>query len=151
MRKFTVKSWLFLSACTLVACGDNQDEAGAEALLARVQNENYRSWSRAPGWPTRRATSAPHADEVDIYVNGSLLEAYAAAGSLSAWPLASIIVKDGWSGSDLELIAVMEKRSDGWFWAEYDADGDPVYSGHPKLCIDCHDSGSDYVRAFALP
>jgi hypothetical protein len=30
-----------------------------------------------------------------------------------------------------------------WFWAEYDDDGDPDYSGRPDVCVDCHCDGSD--------
>ena len=30
-------------------------------------------------------------------------------------------------------------------------DGRPKYSGKPSLCVDCHRSGSDFVRAFSLP
>jgi hypothetical protein len=135
----------------LVGCGDNQDEAGARKLLARVREEGYRSWDRAPGWPSRRETSAPHGNTVDIYVNDVIGDVLAIGEPLSRWPVDSIVVKDGWDGSDLEIIAIMEKRSDGWFWAEFDDDGDPDYSGHPDVCIDCHRDGSDFVRAFRLP
>jgi len=45
----------------------------------------------------------------------------------------------------------MEKRRDGWFWAEFDDDGEPKFSGRPSKCTDCHASGSDFVRAFSLP
>ncbi len=38
-----------------------------------------------------------------------------------------------------------------WFFAEYDAEGDASYSGSPDLCTQCHRSGDDFVRAFALP
>jgi hypothetical protein len=136
---------------SLGGCGDNQDDAGARRLLERVRAEKYRSWERAPGWASRRATSAPHADTVDIYVNDVVVEALVTAEPLSRWPEDSIIVKDGWDGSELELIAIMEKRGDGWFWAEFDDDGDPDYSGRPDVCIDCHRDGNDYVRAFRLP
>jgi len=143
---------LWLALAGAVGCGDNQDDAGARDLLARVRSEGYRDWSRAPGWEdARRPTRAPHADAVDIYVNDTLLVAYESGEPLAEWPLGSIVVKDGWSGSDLELVAIMEKRGDGWYWAEYDADGAPSYSGRPELCIDCHRAGSDYIRAFVLP
>lgn len=45
----------------------------------------------------------------------------------------------------------MEKRASGWYWAEYDSDGDPDHSGRPEICLDCHRSGSDFVRACRLP
>jgi hypothetical protein len=134
----------------LPGCGDNQDDAGARALLAKVQGESYRGWERAPGYDTRRPTGAPHGKEVDIYVNDVVAQAIQTQ-NLEAWPVDSIIVKDGWDGSDLEIIAIMQKRADGWYWAEYDSEGDPDYSGRPDVCIECHASGSDYVRAFRLP
>ena len=146
------RSLLLPVALTLLAgCGDNQDDAGARKLLAKVREEKYRTWERAPGWSERRASDGPHSDEVDIYVNDAIHEVLLVGEPLSKWPEGSIIVKDGFSDGELELIAIMEKRGDGWYWAEYDDDGDPDYSGHPDVCIDCHRDGSDYVRAFRLP
>jgi hypothetical protein len=148
------RAWLLLTgvaSALLCGCGDNQDEMGARDLLADIRAQGYRGWERAPGWPARASSNAPHGDEVDIYVNEVVSDALAAAEPLELWPLGSIVAKDGWDGSELELIAVMQKRSDGWFWAEYDGDGEPAYSGHPELCTDCHQRGSDYVRAFRLP
>jgi hypothetical protein len=136
--------------CASTGCGDNQDDGGARALLAKVQGEKYREWDRAPGYASRRPTGAPHGKEVDIYVNDIVLQATQTPGQ-KAWPVDSIIVKDGWEGADLAIIAIMQKRADGWYWAEYDSGGDPDYSGRPDICIDCHASGSDYVRAFPLP
>jgi hypothetical protein len=149
------KKWALFSlvVCLFAAfgCGDNQDDAGARRLLKKVRDEGYRNWDRAPGWASRRTTSAPHAEEVDIYVNDLISDVLAVGEPLSRWPKGSIVVKDGFDGSDLELIAIMEKRGDGWFYAEFDDDGDPDYSGRPDLCIDCHRDGSDYIRAFKLP
>jgi hypothetical protein len=135
----------------VVSCGDNQDDAGARALLERIRADDYRTWDRAPGYERRRSTSAPHSDAVDIYVNHRVAEVLALGDPLEEWPVGAVVAKDGFDGSDLELIAIMEKRADGWFWAEYDDDGDPDYSGRPELCIDCHRSGNDYVRALRLP
>lgn len=131
------------------ACGDDQAPEEAAALLTRIRADGYREWDRAPGYEARRPANSPHAEQVDIYVNPTVASALV-AGPLDAWPLGSVIVKDGFDGNDLELIAVMEKRGDGWFWAEY-FDDDSKYSGKPEVCLDCHDAGGDYVLAFDLP
>jgi hypothetical protein len=135
----------------LAGCGDNQDPAGARELWRRIQAEDYRSWPRAPGYETRRSSRAPHGNRVDIYINDTIASALVAGDALDAWPDGSLIVKDGFDDSDLDLVAVMEKRLGGWFWAEYDDEGDASYSGEPELCTDCHESGDDGVRAFSLP
>jgi Cytochrome P460 len=136
---------------SVAACGDNQDPAGAADLWRSIHEQSYRDWSRAPGYEAARASNAPHGDSVIIYVNDRVAKTLAASEPIAVWPEGSLIVKDGFDGSDLELVAVMEKRADGWYWAEYDASGDPSYSGNPDLCTDCHRSGDDYVRAFAFP
>jgi len=134
-----------------LGCGDNQDPAGAEALWNALQQTDYRSWERAPGYETRMPSGAPHGDSVDIYINGTLADALAKGEPLEAWPNGSLIVKDGFDDGDLDLVAVMEKRLTGWYWAEYADDGEALYSGEPDLCIDCHRSGADFVRAFGFP
>lgn len=142
---------LGLVACAALGCGDNQDDEGARELLARVKASQYRAWDRAPGYAMRRDSNAPHSEAVDIYVNDVVAEVLALGDHNGTWPVGSIIAKDGFDGSELEITALMEKRADGWYWAEYGADGEPEYSGHPDICIDCHRSGSDSVRAFRLP
>jgi hypothetical protein len=139
------------SSLSAASCTDDQDPEGAASLYEQLQAADYRSWARAPGYSARRSSSAPHGNEVDIYVNDVVASALAAGEPLEAWPEGSLIVKDGWDGSDLELIAAMEKRSDGWYWAEWDGEGSSLYSGKPAVCADCHASGDDYVRAFGLP
>jgi hypothetical protein len=145
-----------LALCLLaVACGSddekNQDPDTANALLAEIQSE-YRSWDRAPGYDQRMPTSAPHGEQVDIFVNPTL--STAVSGSpIDAWPVESIVAKDGWQadGQTLEVIAVMQKRADGWFFAEFDGAGSPIYSGQPSVCTGCHAQGSDQILAFGFP
>jgi hypothetical protein len=137
----------------LVACGDNQEPEEAEALWERIHGENYRGFARAPGYEARRPSNTAHSDQVDIYVNDVLFDSLSQQG-LAAWPLGSLIVKDGFtSDGELALVAVMDKRDSGWFWAEYTdvESGDAKYSGAPAICTDCHASGSDFVRAFGFP
>ncbi len=140
-----------LAVLLLAACGDDQDPDGAAQLWGRIHAENYRGWARPPGFEQRRPSSAAHGNAVDIYVNEIVSEALRSPSPLTAWPTGSLIVKDGFDDGDLDLVAAMEKRADGWFWAEWDDEGDASYSGRPSLCIDCHASGSDSVRAFPLP
>ncbi|HEU4537779.1 MAG TPA: hypothetical protein VFS00_26845 [Polyangiaceae bacterium] len=142
---------LALPASLLAACGDDQEPANARDLYRRLQAADYRSWRRPPGYETRQKTNVPHGESVDIYVNDVVAAALDAGEPLEAWPEGSLIVKDGFDGDDLELVAAMEKRDGAWFWAEY-YDGDAKYSGQPGICVDCHERGAnDFVRAFPLP
>jgi len=145
-----MRAWLVVLVSLgfgLAACGDDEAPAAARALLDRVKAEDYRSWSRAPGFETRKPSRAPHSDAVEIFINEPLVDALESDPIVDAWPVGSIIVKEGWDDDGLELIALMEKRADGWFWAEF-FDSDSRYSGTPEICIDCHRSGDDFVRAF---
>lgn len=141
---------LLAISATVAGCGDNQQPEQAAALYRELQAMDYRSWPRAPGYQARRTSRAPHGGAVEIYVNDVVADALAQGVPEQAWPVGSLIVKDGFDGSELELVAVMDKREDGWFWAEYDDEGDADYSGKPGLCIDCHRAGSDFVRAFGF-
>jgi hypothetical protein len=151
-RPFTLPATVLL-ACVLAlaGCGDDQDPDGAADLWKRIHDQNYRSWMRAPGYETRKASAAAHGDEVDIYVNPAIQAALSGAGPLASWPDGSVIVKDGFSGGDPHIVAAMEKAGSTWFWAEWDPDGQAAYSGNPSICTDCHQSGADMVRAFGFP
>jgi hypothetical protein len=140
-----------LALAVLAGCGDDQDPEGASDLWARIHDQGYQSWSRAPGYESRRPTDAPHGDEVDIYVNPVVAEALSAGEPLTSWPVGAIIAKDGFEGGEISIVAAMEKLEGGWFWAEWDADGESAYSGNPDICTGCHQSGADMVRAFGFP
>jgi len=132
------------------ACRQNDDAAGADELLQQVEDDDYQGWARAPGYAERTPSDAPHSDNVEIFVN-EIVQATLDEGDASEWPTGSIIIKDGYTDDgELALIAVMEKRETGWFWAEYDADGTALYSGSPTICTDCHEPGADFVRAFGF-
>lgn len=145
--------WLVAASLFATSCGDDQAPDAASELLRRVRDESYTKWARAPGYDERRVTNAPHADLVEIFVNDVIEGALAAGDPLEEWPVGSVIAKDGYDDDGTHaIVALMEKRDDGWFWAEYDAEsGESSYSGKPGICIDCHASGSDSVRAFSLP
>jgi len=136
---------------TAIGCGDDQDPEGAEALWERIHDEDYRSWSRAPGYESRKPSAAAHGNMVDIYVNEVVADVFAAGEPITAWPDGALIVKDGFDDGDFELVAAMEKRGADWYWVEWDAEGASTHSGKPAVCTDCHRSGADYVRAFGFP
>jgi len=148
---------LCLVALLASACGDDQDPEGARMLWERIHAEGYRTWERAPGYRERQPSRGAHGDAVIIYVNDVVAETLAADRRAYAWPVGSIIVKDGFSGPGVDLIAAMEKRpaesgDDGqWFWVEWNDSGDTLYSGAPTLCTGCHRIGDDWVRGFFLP
>lgn len=151
-----VFSCVSIALLALSACGQDDDPEGARVLYEKINaGAGYRSWQRAPGYPTRRPSFTAHANAVEIFVSPEVATTLSAPAPMPAheWPVGSIVVKDGYSGDSLKLVAVMEKRADGWFWAEY-YDGTAKYSGRPSVCIDCHDNRKDYsdwVYSFELP
>lgn len=141
-----------LAALLLTACG----RADANDLLDELRDDDYRSFARAPGWERpRTASSAPHGNYVDIYVDDVIADALDEGEPLDAWPEGATIVKDGWAapaGDELAIIAVMRKRDDGWFFAEYSGSGRVKFAGHDvRVCTNCHAGGDDGVLAFGLP
>lgn len=137
-----------------VGCGEEDpvDADGGRALLERVQSEGYRQWRRAPGWDSRLPSiGGGHGGQLDIYVNEAIASLLDSGMSVAALPVGSTIVKDVWNGAELHAIAIMDKREDGWYWAEYRASGEVLAAGHPHGCIACHQRGADYVRAFIVP
>jgi hypothetical protein len=140
---------LLLSALALAACS-NQNPASAEALWDELQDAGYQTWSRAPGYEGRTPSATVHGDEVEIFVNDVVVDALAGE-PLAAWPEGAIIVKDGFMAGEPHIVVAMQKREDGWFFAEYETSGEVVYSGDPHACTRCHDGGADGVLAFDLP
>lgn len=144
-------------AATVAACGGQDDDPnGAKQLWDKINaGAGFTSWSRAPNYATRTPSFTVHGRSVDVYVSPQVASALAGPNVITTWPVGSILVKDSFCRCGTrEAVAVMEKRADGWFWAEYDEKGESVYSGKPKVCVDCHDNRekySDWVYSFELP
>jgi hypothetical protein len=131
--------------------GDEGETERTKQVWAELQTGGYRTWDRAPGFDTRKPSNAAHGNAVDIFVNDTVKDALA-GGPIAAWPVGSVIVKDGYEGSALKFMAYMEKDANNtWWWVEYRANGDVVLSGKPDGCTSCHSSGDDFVRAFSFP
>ncbi len=140
---------LLVALALLGACApaDSDDADLARALLAQVEADDYRSWARAPGYPGRMPSLAPHSREVEVFINEPVVAALESSPPVTSWPVGSVIVKEGWNGDALTQIALMEKRPDGWFWVEFH-DEDPAFVGAPTYCTRCHQTGDDFVLTF---
>ena len=147
-----VRMLVSVGLVVLAACGgEDQEPERARDLWERLEAAGYTSWARAPGYDERVRSRAAHGDEVVIYVNDVVAADLTATPPRSEWSEGAIVVKDGFEGGDLCLVAVMEKRDGEWFWAEYDENGDTLFSGQPEICVGCHAIGDDFVRGFFLP
>jgi hypothetical protein len=147
--------FLLAAVLALAACRQNDDPEGAKELFARI--DGFRtdpSWHRAPGFATRKPSFTAHADAVEIWVNAPLAAALAGPAPITVWPDGAIVAKEGFRKEQRSIVAVMEKRGGEWYWAEYDSDGEPLFSGKPKICVDCHDNRaqySDWLYSIELP
>lgn len=131
---------LFVSACR-----ENAEPDEARALRDRLEDENYLAWPRVPGFEKRRASETAHGRQVDVYWN-RIAQASAAVRPFEALAPGSVLAKEAFDGNVRLNVAVMEKRQDGWFWAEWDNEGEVLFSGRPGICIDCHRRGEDFLR-----
>ena len=143
-----------LAPASLAGCSSDA-EAEAEKLLAELQAQDYRSFTRAPGWETPRLPSdGHHGNFVDLYINDVMEQAVAAGWPRGRAPEGAVIIKDGWSDAEGEIlhqIAVMKKGEGGeeWFYAEYTGKGKALEAGEDfPECLGCHAAGHDYVLAF---
>ncbi len=158
----TLSTILFLFACNGTESNNNPSEQAqqntveiASQLWNKILTEDYRNtFARAPGFATRQPSNAPHSSFVDIFINDTVSQVLNSTQALQDWPIGSLIVKDGYNTQGiLSLVALMEKRADGWFWAEFLDVNSTVadFSGAPIICTSCHLTGDDFVRAFSLP
>lgn len=139
-----------LAGFSVLAACSNQNPESAEALWDELESADYHAWARPPGYEARTPSATVHGDEVEIFINDVFVEALA-GGPIAAWPDGAIVVKDGFTAGDPHIVVAMQKRGDAWFFAEYETDGEVVYSGDPHACTRCHDDGADGILAFALP
>jgi hypothetical protein len=135
----------------LAGCGADIDQGTADALWTEIHALEYRSFRRAPGYDEPRPTIRAHGDTALVFLDPTIASAADGSQALTEWPEGSLLVKDSYSGSELQLIAAMQKRARGWVFVEWDAEGDAKYAGQPEVCVNCHQAGGDFVLSVALP
>lgn len=143
-----------LGLVALLSCGcsgEDIDESGGQALWQMLQDEDYQQWQAAPGYEQPKPTVRAHGSTARVYVNDVVETALADSG-LDEWPTGSLLAKDSFDGSGTRtLVAALQKRDDGWYFAEWSASGEVKYAGSPEVCINCHQAGNDWVLSVALP
>lgn len=134
VERRSVRVATICAIAALAACRDNAEGDAAAQLLDEVQQMQYRTWTRAPGYTTRMPSTSPHGDEVDIFVNEAVASALGSPNALTAWPVGSVIVKDGYASTgELEVTAILSKEDDGWFWASTTRPARPSTRGRPPF------------------
>jgi hypothetical protein len=121
-----------------------------EALLAYLKSGAYKTFPRESA---RHPSAGPHGGEVLTYLNPELADSLEAGNE--EHPICAASIKELFRGNDeVSGWAVMVKNYDqsregqGYYWYEIlGTEGAPDYAGQGLgLCVDCHASGSDYVR-----
>lgn len=130
------------------ATSGGQPPAEAD-LYGEIRESSYESWAAAPGYETNQAAKGPHGDEVQIRLSPAAEEALGAGAA--EWPVGAVIVKDVYRDGNLEQIAAMKKTDDGWYWGEYDSQGETIVEGLAiDVCEGCHGKGTDGTLGVSL-
>ncbi len=162
MRKTIITIGLILASIIIIqSCKKDKANSDADnALYGEITAGGftyYQSGNLLSG-----VSPSPHGS-FKLRFNSTAFAALDSTGELptgSSFPTGSIIVKEIFSGSNINLYAVMKKDpSNGnagrsWVWAEFNTNGSAAFSASKKGdgCISCH-SGStnrDLTRTFDL-
>lgn len=162
MKKSLIIITAIASAIVLMqACKKDKNDTDADnALYSEVKAGGYSYYQNAT--LLSAAAASPHGS-FKLRFNSTAQAALDSTGELPSghtFPHGSIIVKEIYSGSSLNLYAVMKKdpsngnAGSGWVWAEFNTDGSAHFSTGKKGdgCISCHSNSPnrDLVRTFDL-
>ena len=139
---------------------DKVDTDADNALYSEITAGAYTYYQS--GTLLSGVSPSPHGS-FKLRFNAIALAALDTTGELpsgSSFPTGSIIVKEIFGGSTINLYAVMKKdplngnAGSGWVWAEFNTDGSSVFSTGKKGdgCISCHNGSPnrDLTRTFDL-
>ena len=153
----SLTSVLFLCfSCTKDKIDIDEDRMLFEGVMASGF-QYYQNGNKLPG-----VAPSPHGN-FRLRFNEIAAAVLDSSGELpggTEFPQGSIIVKEVYSGNNLDVYAVIKKESSnavaakGWIWAELNPDGTTHYSAGNKGqgCTGCHSGAPnrDFTRTFDL-
>lgn len=161
MKKIIATTTILLAVLLMASCKKDKDAEDAnKALLNEVNAGGYSYY--ASGNLLSGVSPSPHGS-FKLRLNATAQAALDGTGELPAggsFPNGSIIVKEIFSGSSINLLAIMKKDASnsnagsGWVWAEIKPNGDVTFGVEKKGdgCISCHSGNPnrDLTRTFDL-
>ncbi|OFX48916.1 MAG: hypothetical protein A2046_08015 [Bacteroidetes bacterium GWA2_30_7] len=160
-KKIIAIGLIVTSIVTIQSCKkDKADKDADKELYSEITAGGYSYYQN--GTLLSGVSPSPHGS-FKLRFNATASAALDSTGELptgSSFSTGSIIVKEIFSGSSINLYAVMKKdpsngnAGSGWVWAEFKTDGSAAFSTSKKGdgCISCH-SGSpnrDLTKTFDL-
>jgi len=136
------------------------DETFEQKFWNYIVRAKYRNWAPVPGKSDAMYEGeSPHGAYLKMYLNRT------AAGSPSALPTGSIVIKENYGRDQRTLMAVTamyknkgySESTGDWYWVKFNPDGtvatkstdngEKRLAGRVQGCIQCHDGadGDDYV------
>jgi hypothetical protein len=137
------------TAADIAAASATAPDTTGEALWARLERENYQSWSLWPGKEKLYKGQEPHGALLTTYVN-QLAQDALTNGAARMAPGAIIVKENYGPDSTLMAITVMEKVQgydpphQDWFWAKYQPGGKVEAAGRLDMCSQCHQGAADH-------
>jgi hypothetical protein len=150
-------------ASAIQSCADDDDDDPPgpdpdEALFEEIMGSGYAYYQGGAILPADSAS--PHGS-FRLRFNTIAQSALDSTGELPAggtFPDGSILVKEVYDSTSLDLYAVMKKdpsnsnAGSGWLWAEYDTDESVInpINNNGTACVSCHSAtpNRDLVRTF---
>jgi hypothetical protein len=157
-------SFVFLAVMSLVfvfhSCKKDvttNDDVELFSELSKIGYSFYQGGNILPA-----AGSSPHGS-FKLRFNDIAQTVLDSTGELpigSSFPTGSVLVKEIYTGTNLDLYAVIQKKplssnsKNGWLWAEYNTDGSAIISlsENGSSCTSCHSQtqNRDFTLTFDL-
>lgn len=146
---------LFILSCTKKVAS-NPELAYSDGALydSASKSTNYKYYQNDPSTVLAAGGNSPHGT-FKLRFNSIAYAALTAGGKLpvgGTFPEGSFLVKDVYSGSNLNIYAYMYKHNGNWLWGEVKSNGEFLYYAKdgPAVCVGCHSQtgNRDLVTTF---